>query len=385
MNENILHIIVLTKDRPQTLKRCLNSICNHNVDRITIIDDSSSKYFKINFNLLEGFCSCTELSHFSSKSLFDSLKIEFPIAALEWSEKRYERDIAPLRNLSLLFSLCETNKCTILIDDDIRCINLNLIIPELEKIVKKSKSFIAGVNIAGIDEYSTIERLELALYKLQHFNTIISPFEIKSLFQRSEPKLENHTINVKYVSGGFLAFFLAQNIQDIVAYPPGYNEDWLWCMEIQRRGISKVIKLPHKVVHDPPFIRKVKVNDLKFELLGNLIFDLANETDFMKELYSEGLVNSLVNISKFVPTSDFDNVIKLSHKLKNSNILNNVGLYSLKKFYNQDFQYYDWIGEVNKWINEARRKQKSFQLALSLGIREKIKDIINILNYEKQN
>ena len=57
--------------------------------------------------------------------------------------------------------------------------------------------------------------------------------------------------NVDYASSGYMIF--AFNQKKPIPFPPGYKEDWLWCIENNRRGIAEIFRLPQQVLHDPPF------------------------------------------------------------------------------------------------------------------------------------
>src|SRR6202034_2698325 len=75
----------------------------------------------------------------------------------------------------------------------------------------------------------------------------------------------------RYVSAGYLAFRLPHTA--LFAFPPGYNEDWVWCLihgivsQIQIRSLGEV------VMHDPPVLRQFSEADLLFELMGDIVFD----------------------------------------------------------------------------------------------------------------
>ena len=73
------------------------------------------------------------------------------------------------------------------------------------------------------------------------------------------------------MSAGYTAYSIPTT--KLTAFPPGYNEDWLWCV-LQRRDCgTRILKTSQLVLHKPSRLRQPTCDDVRFELRGDLILD----------------------------------------------------------------------------------------------------------------
>lgn len=369
MIDQPIHVIVLTRDRPQIMQRCVHQMKLGSEDKLTILDDSSPAGFYEGRRLLHTLTNLDTCYHLSTDQIFSALKSQLPHKALGWMNRRATRDIAPLRNLSLLISVWTNSALTILVDDDITGFDLELTRQKVAEIGGEKGSIIAGAHIAGTDELGVIKRLERALYAFEAKKGCFAQDALKSLFQIPRPTTLLSPEPVKYVSGGYLAFALPAAKEYYVAFPPGYNEDWFWCIENGRRGVAKVFRLPQVVIHDPPCVREVTEEDVMFEILGNLIFDLTAESCIVPTTKIGEEHNSLTyspsEIAKYLPTKSICRLIEKSRSCPNRDVFYDVGLRSLQRLFGNGMQMFDWVKEVNQWQIDSDRKQRSFNFAIT--------------------
>jgi hypothetical protein len=340
-------------------------------DRLTVLDDSCNEAFLVGRRLLSSLPIAPDLSHWATCELFSALKIQLPAEALEWIRRRADRDIAPLRNLSLLISVCYSSESTVLVDDDITEFDLDLTRQAVAQILHEHGVALAGAHITGTDEEGVIDRLARAVGALEIRGGQPEPTEdVRTFFHTSAPKLPRSFESVDYVSGGYLAFCLPT--ESLVAFPPGYNEDWLWCLEIVRHGIAKVFRLPELVTHDPPCIRNMTREDVHFELLGDLVFGLAmpSRTPPLAVGTSSHVQPSTAsfpfNISHdILPTTRVRDLVERSRLCSGSHRLVDAGLGLLERMLSNRSLAIDWRSEVVHWQKDAEKKRRSFALALN--------------------
>ena len=347
-------------------------------DRVTILDDSSFADFMESRRLLSNISTSGIISHLWTERIFSDMEYWLPSGAIKWSKRRAKRDITPLRNLSLLISVSVSSALTLLIDDDINEFNLEQTRQHIMQLFKKHGSIIAGVHIVGTDERGVIERLDQVLKRLETFEGQLDKNNLKGFFQMPDIPFPQNPEPVHYVSGGYMAYSLPND--SVLAFPPGYNEDWLWCMEIGRRGIAKVFRLQQVLRHDPPFIREMTDEDVYFELLGDLIFDLVEESFKAEAETNTDIHNStalsLANISHYIPTDDIRVLIERSRSCANSEALRKYGLGPLERLNGIERSTEDWIEEVCAWQIDAEQKKQSFQLAINAADN----DIVKLIN-----
>ena len=162
-----IHAIILTQDRPETLRRCIGTALPSlgAQDTLTILDDSLSPVSPANAALLSmslDVLGPTRI-HLSIQRAREIIRRSVSRSALFWLSKTAPRDIAPLRNLSLLLSTAVPAETTILIDDDIRGFDVVATHQRISALAQGTWGVIAGAEIGGINEKDTITRLTDAL------------------------------------------------------------------------------------------------------------------------------------------------------------------------------------------------------------------------------
>src|SRR5215210_7936789 len=114
-----IHAIVLTRDRPETLRRCIVTALASlgPEDMLTILDDSVPTLSPVNAALLAANPSVSSPTrvYLSTLRAQELLTRAVSRPDLIWLSRTATRDIAPLRNLSLLLSVVVPAEITIFI------------------------------------------------------------------------------------------------------------------------------------------------------------------------------------------------------------------------------------------------------------------------------
>lgn len=363
-----VHAIILTRDRPETLRRCLReTLCGLGPqDRVTILDDSSATG---RVRMLDSELRPREhpaaLFHVRSHEV--EMVVSGSVGARPlWLSRMASRDIAPLRNLSLLLSAVIAAETTLLIDDDVckidpvgmhRCLDM----------AEPARDVIAGVAMTGISELDTITRLTDAIEELSRLDSDTDDVSPRSLFQAPPKSLTSNRSECRYVSGGYLAFRLA--CCRLFAFPPGYNEDWLWCLLQSNSGV-RVTRTLEAVAHEPPGLRQPTAEDLSFELLGDLVFDCLDSQEKQPTVSPQQM---LVALAARPPDADWmpaQRARELLDKTKDQSVrdkaslLEPYGLSLLGKMLQAG--ELDWSGTevVASWSRDAVAKHEAFKATL---------------------
>lgn len=155
-----IHAIVLTQNRPGTLQRCIATALSTlgPQDRLTILDDSHPTVSPANAALLAATrtMSAPACVHLLMSRVREVIARSVSASALLWLSKTAPRDIAPLRNLSLLLSVAVPAEMTVLIDDDICGFDLSATHLRINALDHIGQGVIAGADIGGINEQDTI-------------------------------------------------------------------------------------------------------------------------------------------------------------------------------------------------------------------------------------
>jgi len=194
---------------------------------------------------------------------------------LLWLAKTAPRDIAPQRNLSLLLAAAVPAETIVLIDDDIYGFDLAATHQRTNALAHAGRGVIVGADIGGTNETDTITRLTDAIEKLEDMPSSTKGESVSDLFQVSGSFRSAFGSVFRYVSAGYLAFQLPPD--QVFAFPPGYNEDWLWCLLHRGDAKVRILRSGTTVVHDPPSVRRSTREDFLFELVGELVFDCLEE------------------------------------------------------------------------------------------------------------
>lgn len=239
-------------------------------DRLTILDDSTTLW------RLSAFGSdFTSHGHAAAQFHLATREMETVVrrsagASPAWLSRTAPRDIAPLRNLSLLLSAAVSAETTLLVDDDVCQVDPLGMHRCLDNLAHSEAGLIVGAPMTGISELDTITRLTDAMDRLTGSCSETARVSPRRLFQVPQIPASTSPSGCRYVSGGYLAFRLARG--ELFAFPPGYNEDWLWCL-LQSNSAARVIRSSEPVAHEPPTLRQPTQQDLTFELLGDLVLD----------------------------------------------------------------------------------------------------------------
>ncbi len=259
-----IHAIILTQDRTEVLERSVDMALMklRRCDVLTVLDDSTAKVAAENADLLTAVArrSPAMVTHLIPAQLYETIAEVTGGSAQEWQSRTAPRDIAPLRNLALLLSTAVRARTTILIDDDICDFDLELTHERFEQLATGSQGLIMGAEIGGQSEMDTLTRLHESIRRLEsrQINSTASSYDMGD-------------INCGWVSAGYMAFNLHPT--QLFAFPPGYNEDWLWCLLHSISGKVRVVRSEQVVQHAPPEPRRATPSDILFELAGDLVFD----------------------------------------------------------------------------------------------------------------
>jgi hypothetical protein len=262
------HAIILTCNRPTTLQRCLQiaAATSGPEDVVTVLDDSGTAAFEANAESVRQYRRCwtSAIRHVPADWLHAAIESKSH-GRTSWQTRSNPRDIAPVRNLGLVLARSMRSDETILIDDDVTCFDLGLTRRLLNDCAEQ-QNVILGARISGLSDLDTLSRLEHAMLELaksseQHHQ------DVWSLFGAPEEPDWSFLGGLQCPSGGYLGFRLPDT--NVCAFPPGYNEDWLWSL-LQRTEGVQVLCSSQVVVHDPPTVRRSSRADIIFELTGDL-------------------------------------------------------------------------------------------------------------------
>ncbi|MEQ8787431.1 MAG: hypothetical protein RIC55_14100 [Pirellulaceae bacterium] len=357
-----IHAIILTKDRPSTLARCVNDAIRwvSAEDWITILDDSGDEAAKKVGSSAATAASdrLANVSYVRASCLHELLAHANNESPLCWQLKTAPRDIAPLRNLELLLSIALPAQTTILIDDDIHSFDLQSSYDCMEHYARATSGTILGAGIGGITELDTLTRLSDAMSELEDTSGLC----VESLF-RARPRIELKSNQV--ASAGYLAFRLPH--ENLFAFPPGYNEDWLWCLLHGEAGTAKIEHAHQTVIHRPPEIRRSTSDDIQFELYGDLVLDCmsrmpgSSPMEILRSLRDVEIEESLL------PRARVEALMLQQQRLESLRpnpgmleLLEQHGLSILRDLLRSGELDADGHGLLRRWCGDAIRKHESF-------------------------
>lgn len=275
-----VHAIILTRDRTDVLARCVENAIStmRPTDVLTVLDDSCKEIVSANRLILGAAArrSITKVTHLPVERAHDVIRLRTGGPKALWQRKTAPRDIAPLRNLSLLVSWVIGAHTTVLIDDDVYDFDLDTTQAILDAVEGGAGGAVVGAEIRGTSEQDTITRLSDAMSSLD--SNIKGPASVEDLFRALPGSYAGGEAPDRCVSAGYMAFRLPP--ARLLAFPPGYNEDWLWCLLLGARGDTAVVRSRQSVIHAPPTVRQPTRADILFELAGDLVLDcLAERSD----------------------------------------------------------------------------------------------------------
>jgi len=365
-----VHAIILTRDRPETLERCVDTALSSlgSADALTVLDDSGAMVSHTNATALAeaGGRSMVQIAHLRAAQLHDVIARAAGGHRALWQCRTAPRDIAPLRNLSLLLSATDDARTTILIDDDICCFNLEATHRVRDSHYRASEAVIVSANIGGMTEHDTVTRLYGAIQLLRskaHYCKVPTE-ELFRITPRADA-LNAH--GHECLSAGYMAFCLPAAC--LFAFPPGYNEDWLWCLLHRSSGHTCLLRADQIVVHNPPAVRQSTDNDVLFELTGDFIFDCLLEFRDGSAGSPESILRDLAGCAldpSAMPAARARDVLKEACGQWNNEQrralgrLESYGLSLLREMLHFGKLEMDGRSEVGAWSADAAAKHKSF-------------------------
>lgn len=375
-----IHTIILTKDRPPTLARCLHCALETLTqnDSLTILDDSCDELSTANAEIVlyAAHKSFAPVRHLRVDTLNAAISHASSAVCCLWQSKMDTRDIAPLRNLELLIANSIKARTTVLVDDDIHSFDLVETHRRIEAHTGVNGRVIIGATIGGTSEMDTITRLADGMRRLCS-NPKASTDDIFRVEERKTPS----SLRCRWVSAGYLAFRFAQT--DRIAFPPGYNEDWLWCLLHEHR--TSVLLEAQTVIHDPPRVRQSTREDIHFELAGDLVFDTLSESSVTTASDVTSLLiafRDCVPDDSSLPTTRAEELLKeywalarISH-VRDFDVIKQSGLTVLGDMLRSGELYENGATRIQTWCEDAIAKQQSFASAIGdvavLGALERV-------------
>lgn len=366
MSKTRIHAIILTSERTEALRRCISNALRSidGNDVLTIIDDSGNECFSANSALLKDILSTHQYSHLRAVGIENRLRRALPISNTLWLDKSAKRDIAPLRNMSLLLALGISAITTILIDDDICGFDLFETHNQITSLANSDKSMILGAHIGGISEHDTITRMHEAIDRIDAQGDTVT--DVKSLFRVngcSAPSART----CRYVSAGYVAFQLVR--QQLFAFPPGYNEDWLWCLLQRGDPKIRIDESAQKVLHEPPSVLKPTHADLQFEFIGDFVFECLEQL----ETDGSNIESRLNALSQQIPHSSFMPLLRVRDLLTRGEtstlrnrlgVLDEFGLAQMREMWNLGQVNIDGPTVLKTWCKDAVAKHNAFAATL---------------------
>lgn len=222
--------VILTHERPEEFERCITNAFSTlgPEDVLAVLDDSCLEASRANAGVLVKMAGrfTTRCCHIPANDLHHNVAQALRGQAAEWQLKIGRRDIAPLRNISLLISAAVRPQTTVLIDDDVCGFNVLSAHELLNGFGGSGEGLIMGAAIGGFTDLDTVTRLSNAMQFIDN-SVHDAPISVTDLFQVT-PSDDGGAKEFGCVSAGFMAFRLQPS--RLFAFPPGYNEDWLWCL-----------------------------------------------------------------------------------------------------------------------------------------------------------
>lgn len=368
------HAIILTRDRPETLERCVDTALSTlgTDDALTVLDDSCAMISHANAMVLAQAArrSIAHLTHLRAEQLHDVIARATGGHSALWQSRTAPRDIAPLRNLTLLLSAAVDAQTTVLVDDDICDFDLEATHGMLDAHYRASGAVVVGARIDGTTEQDTVTRLSDAIRLLQ-WKTYDSAIPAEDLF-RVPPDSDSCSADAcGWLSAGYMAFRLPTT--SLFAFPPGYNEDWLWCLLHGAGGEARLLRADHAVVHEPPVLRQSTRDDILFELAGDLILDCLVVRRDGRRRSPESVLEDLADRTldpSVMPSMRAERVLKQARgMLENGHgralaNLESYGLSVLRDMLRSGELEMDTTRRLRAWSTDAAAKHRSFARTL---------------------
>lgn len=369
-----IHAVILTRDRPEALERCINTALSTlgAEDTLTVLDDSCAMISHANAAALAqaAWRSTAHLTHVRAEQLHEVIVRAMGGQGALWQSRTAPRDIAPLRNLTLLISAAVGAQTTVLVDDDICHFDFEATHRMLDAHYRASGAALLGAEIGGTTEQDTVTRLSDAIGLLQ---SKIDSFSVpaEALF-RVQPDSDSRRADpCGWLSGGYMAFRLPTT--SLFAFPPGYNEDWLWSLLHAAGGEARLLRVDQAVLHEPPVLRRSTRDDILFELAGDLIFDCLVAYRDGRARRPESALEDLADRApdpSVMPAVRAETVLKQARGLSENGHrgtladLESYGLSVLRNMLRSGELEMDGSRRLRDWSADAVAKQRSFATTL---------------------
>lgn len=371
---NRIHAIVLTRDRPDTLRRCVSGVLpalGRN-DALTVLDDSAQDARSANGSVLRAASAhgrCPR-HHLEWGSTCAALQRFLGVQHSAWLVRTHDRDIAPLRNFSLLLAAATPFETVLLVDDDIVDAAPLVMHEEINRLRRPGIGAVLGAELHGVSELDIITRLWQGIDVLTQSHIHTCRNDPKSVFRADSKNAPDSQTSRRYPSGGYLGFSLSPD--QMSAFPPGYNEDWLWCLLWRGRQDVEVAWSRHTAIHDPPSVRRPTEEDCIFELTGDLVLDCLELLDWQSDTSP---TERLALLGQMEPGADLlpeARLQELRDRLGQANLdegarsmLLEHGLASLERLSQAGALHGDWRTIVAAWCRSATMVLQSFDAALA--------------------
>ena len=269
-----VHVIILTRNRTNLLERSVNAAIKslQCCDVLTVLDDSGNATIRRNAGVLEAMArrSSAMITHVAPPEVYKELdKVTEEHPPQIWRYRTGPRDIAPLRNIALVLAAALGARTNVFVDDDMSGFDIEETHRYVEARRAARPSVIVGAEVIGRSEMDTVTKLEEVARRIG-----LSSCRGTSLEELLAVRGTDHPWPAEcgWVSAGYMAFSLDPS--QYFAFPPGYNEDWLWCLLHGMSGNVRIVRSPQRVCHMPASTRRpTGGEDLWFELKGDLVFD----------------------------------------------------------------------------------------------------------------
>ena len=363
-----VHAIVLTRDRPEGLRRCVETTLSRlgRDDALTILDDSAQTKASEHHTALVSIAkrSRTVVSHLPAEQAHRQIAVVNNGSRMFWQAKSAVRDIAPLRNLSLLLSATLGARTTILIDDDVTGFDLVATHRFLAERLREPSGVVAGAQMGGWTEMDTVSQLQEALTRLT-----ASPerkhVSLADLFRAAIDNRGQRANECQWVSAGYMAFSIPT--VKLMAFPPGYNEDWLWCLLQHSDRGTRIVKTRQLVLHEPSMLRRLTCDNARFELEGDLILDSLTEC---LASGSRKRVPTLRRLSEYTPDTSILPATRVAETMQQAAEVERLGLMQpqlreyglgvIEEMSLDDSLKVNGRAVVHEWCVNAEAKQRAF-------------------------
>lgn len=369
-----IHAVILTHNRQKTLERCVDTALSTlgSNDALTVLDDSCAMLSHVNASVLTQAArhSTTHITHLRTEQLHNVIAWAAGGHRALWQSRTAPRDIAPLRNLTLLLSASVDAQTTILVDDDMSYFNLEATHRMLNAHDHPLEPMVVGVEIGGMTEQDTVTRLSDAMHLLQA-RTHGSALSAEEFF-RVPPDFESgDAVACGWLSAGYMAFRLP--VTSLFAFPPGYNEDWLWCLLHGAGGEVHLLRTDQVVMHEPPALRQSLCHDILFELAGDLVLDCLMECRDRRPRRPESVLEDLADYAPdplIMPWVRAERLLKQAQGLSENRYgrvladLESYGLSILRDMLHSGKLEMDPSRMLRVWSADAAAKHRSFATTL---------------------